>query len=305
MIGQLTQLTLDATNFALAYVHLSWQRTNDSYRNIRNDAQSLLKKMGIEDIVFPDDVDAFHDQAKAIDMKVNEHLSSTRGRILGDTVALPFYWISKMTYQACTLAMLAEDYSPAISIIEDCLEDLGFERKFAEELESELDWVRPSDVNDELRVQQSDVIRTGARFMADVIRNWTQMVEIGSDISKLQPILSNLEGQIRESREESRKNARQLEDLIKSGNKEVLDYLTTVQEKLIDAGISEAKAISYTKDDPKSFWERFNRWQAKEPWRDAVEEAMWEALDFVPGGKGVKLGIRIVRAIRKSFKDKS
>ena len=36
--------------------------------------------------------------------------------------------------------------------------------------------------------------------------------------------------------------------------------------------------------------------------RDAAEAAFWVALDFVPDGTGVKLGIRVAQAIRGPLK---
>ena len=44
------------------------------------------------------------------------------------------------------------------------------------------------------------------------------------------------------------------------------------------------------------------RWFGGAPARDAAEAAMWAALDFVPAGAGVKLGIKVVGAIRVALK---
>ena len=44
------------------------------------------------------------------------------------------------------------------------------------------------------------------------------------------------------------------------------------------------------------------RWLASDSARDAAEEALWAALDFVPGGTAVKLGVSVARAVRKSLK---
>jgi hypothetical protein len=229
-----------------------------------------------------------------------------RSKILGDTVALPFYWIGAATYRASALAMLGRAYNNMKSIIEDCLEDLGLERRLSDELEWELELVKPSaNIDEDFSVNQSDVIRTGSRFVIEVIRTWTQAVDIGSDISKLQPLLKNLEGQIRESREESNEHMQRLENLIQSGNKEIIGYFRVIQEKLIQKGFSKEQALAVTQNDPKGFWERFDRWQAKTPWRDVIEEAIWEALEFVPGGKGVTIGLRIARAVRRSLKARS
>jgi hypothetical protein len=44
-----------------------------------------------------------------------------------------------------------------------------------------------------------------------------------------------------------------------------------------------------------------SRWFGGAPARDAAEAAIWAALDFVPAGTGVKLGIKIAGAVRKSL----
>lgn len=95
-----------------------------------------------------------------------------------------------------------------------------------------------------------------------------------------------------------------LEKLITDKNKVVLDLISQVQNQLIAAGIGKEEAVAVTQGDPEGFWDRLMKWASKAPWADATEEALWAALDFVPAGIGVKLGIKVAEAVRKVFKGK-
>ena len=77
-----------------------------------------------------------------------------------------------------------------------------------------------------------------------------------------------------------------------------------IEKRLKSAGMGESEAVAMTEGDPQGFWDRITRWASHAPWADATEEALWAALDFVPGGTGVKLGVKISRAVRKAFKKK-
>lgn len=88
-----------------------------------------------------------------------------------------------------------------------------------------------------------------------------------------------------------------------AGNAEVKAALGEVRAALVlEAGVPEAEAATMTEGDPQGFWERTVRWFGGAPARNAGEAALWAALDFVPAGTGVKLGIKVAGAIRKALK---
>jgi hypothetical protein len=62
------------------------------------------------------------------------------------------------------------------------------------------------------------------------------------------------------------------------------------------------KAAELTVADPAGFWERLARWGRSEAARDAAEGVLWVVLDFVPGGTGVKLGVKVARTVREALK---
>jgi hypothetical protein len=68
-------------------------------------------------------------------------------------------------------------------------------------------------------------------------------------------------------------------------------------------GVPEAQAEALADTSSETFRERLARWSSSKKARDTAEAALWAALDFVPAGTAVKLGIKIAGAIRKAAKD--
>jgi hypothetical protein len=63
---------------------------------------------------------------------------------------------------------------------------------------------------------------------------------------------------------------------------------------------AQAKELADTKSP--TFMKRLVRWTRSAKARDAAEAALWAALDFVPGGTTVKLGVKLAAAVRKATK---
>jgi hypothetical protein len=82
----------------------------------------------------------------------------------------------------------------------------------------------------------------------------------------------------------------------------VRSALHEIKLRLLEAGLPQELAEAVTESDPKGFWTRLVRWFGGAKPRDALEDALWAALDFVPGGTAVKLGVKVVHAVRKALK---
>jgi hypothetical protein len=107
---------------------------------------------------------------------------------------------------------------------------------------------------------------------------------------------------VRALRAEQRETAEQLASLITAGNAQIVDLLGEVQQALVAQGLSEEEAEQLTTKEPEKFADRVFRWLKSDGARDAAEAALWAALDLVPGGAAVTLGIKVSRAVRESYK---
>jgi hypothetical protein len=81
-----------------------------------------------------------------------------------------------------------------------------------------------------------------------------------------------------------------------------VEAIRQIQALLEAEGLKPEEARDLTDGDPTGLWDRVIRWFGGAGPRDAAEAALWVALDFVPGGTGVKLGIKLAEAVRKSVK---
>jgi len=224
-----------------------------------------------------------------------------RGKILGDTVALPFYFLNGLALRAALNAALHTGEED-LEFVEDCLEDLGLDRELARVLEREAGFIVLLEEEDEGEgpsVRKSDVIRAGGSFTVRVLEEFARKEQ---GLEGLQHAFVGLRDEVREFREEYRATSLRLEALIAEGDAEIVGLLADVKAVLQAGGVDEHEAEELTAADPQSFWERVVRWVGGAQARDAAEAALWVALDFVPAGTGVKLGIKIASAVRKSLK---
>ena len=89
MLGQVTQLTLNASFLALNYEQMAWPQTEERFRELRQEVIRLLQTIDINDVDIPDTQEAYLGQRPAINGSILKRLADDRSKILGDTVALP------------------------------------------------------------------------------------------------------------------------------------------------------------------------------------------------------------------------
>jgi hypothetical protein len=87
----------------------------------------------------------------------------------------------------------------------------------------------------------------------------------------------------------------------------VIERLEDLRDSLVGRlereGVPAAEARELADTSTPTFRERLTRWASSGKARDAAEAALWAALDFVPAGTAVKLGIKVAGAMRKAVKD--
>jgi hypothetical protein len=298
VIGRLTQTSIDAGQLGMVWEQLAWPQDDDGYASLREEAERLFGALGI-DAELPSTQEKYLELRPQITPLISRRLSEERGKILGDTVALPFYFLNGFALRAALNAALHVDETE-LELVEDCLEDLGLDRELSRVLEREAGWIALlEDEGEGPGVRKSDVLRAGGSFTVRVLEEFGRKEE---GLEGLQQALVALQDEVRDFREEYRATSLRLEALIAEGDAEIVALLAEVKAALRADGVDPGEAEALTEADPKTFWERVVRWVGGAQARDAAEEALWAALDFVPGGTGVKLGIKIAGAVRKSLK---
>ena len=299
MIGRLTETSIHAGQLGMTWEQLAWPQDDDGYASLRAEAERLFGELEI-DAALPSTHEKYLELRSQITPLISRRLSEERGKILGDTVALTFYFLNGFALRAVINAALHVGEQTELELVEDCLEDLGLDRELSRVLERDAGWiVLLEDEGEGPSVRTSDVLRAGGSFTVRVLEEFGRNEE---GLEGLQQALVGLRDEVRDFREEYRATSLRLEALVAEGDAEIVSLFDEVKAVLQAEGVDPAAADALTDADPKTFWERVVRWVGGAEARDAAEAALWVALDFVPGGIGVKLGIRIAGAVRKSLK---
>jgi hypothetical protein len=301
MVGRATETAEASLNLALVIEQMCWPQNDQRYRELRAEAERLIGRLGLADVVVPEAQEEFTTNVNAVTTPVTAFLSQERGRILGDTVALPLFFLHSFALRYTVQAAFGNSDAELLDIVEDCIEDLGLDRELARMLESEVGWITLEADGDEATVRKGDIIRAGSGF---VLRVLEESGRTDAGLNRVLESLAALQAEVEDFRAESRAASERLELLISQGNEDVLGALRELQSTLVqEAGVDPEKASELTEGDPPAFWSRLLRWLGGAQARDAGEAALWAALDFVPAGTGVKLGIKVAGAIRRSLKD--
>ena len=304
MIGQLTETALAAMSLGLTWEQLTWPQDEEDYERLRGEAVEQLDAIGVEGAVLPDNQEEFRAEVRDLTASITEALRLERGRILGDTVALPLFFLQGFSLRAAlTMGLQLED-TGELPLIDDCLEDLGLDRGLSAILEREAGWIFlfEGDSPETTTVRRADVIKASGSFVVQVLEEFGRKED---GVEGIAAQIQDLHATFEDFRDEQREANERVEKLIREGNEELRGLLLQVQEQLVAEGLDEDEAKQLTDGDPKTFWERLLRWRSSSAARDTAEAALWAALDFVPGGTGVKLGIKIAGAVRKSVKASS
>jgi hypothetical protein len=298
VIGVVSQLTRDAYLLGMGMGRADLARTDDEYEPLRELITTGLQGMELDAIELPEGLEEYVEVADQILQRVAPYLSAQRGRLLGDTTALPVFFLSFFATRAAGAMAFQEPLGEYGDLIETTLEDLGLGRDFLRVLERYAGFAAVQVVDGEEIVSTRSITLAANSFLEEALE---QLIEQGG-ADELRGLVKDLTREVRAFRDEFRDATAQLETLVREGNASVTAAIAEVEALLVANGMDPAKAAALTEDDPATFWDRTLRWFGGAGPRDAAEAAFWAALDFVPGGIGVKVGIKVAQAIRGSLR---
>jgi hypothetical protein len=303
VIGSLTEYTLSASRLGLYVGHLTLRKDEETYTSLREQIATALRELGLEHPVPERQADFLHQMAEFMNA-VDKHLSEERGRMRGDTAALPMFYLGALSFRATAgLVFDGRVDEEARGVVEGALEDLGVGSDYLTILERSAGLIRVEQRDPEAeRLISATAVRDAAiDFSARVLHKVIEDEHV-PELAELRQMMVEIYGEIRDFRAEFRAQAIRLETLIHEHDAATMDVLRDIQAQLEASGVAPAEAEAITEGDPATFWHRVVRWFGGAGPRDAAEAALWAALDFVPGGTGVKLGIKVAEAVRKSVK---
>ena len=298
MINDITRTTLNASMVSMMISEMSYpKRDQRYYESIRPEIVKLLDDIdGCDDVDIPTTAQELRDQMDRIVLSIMERLSTLRSRINGDVPPLTFFMLTYCVWRGIIFAAYGfdEQWQPYRTLLEHCCSDLGLD-KGAEVplLESKARALVRSGEGHDAYVRDTERIEASVDYLSyitnEVLERWSSPP---SDLGKQ---FADLRNQIETFRLEVRADHDKMFQIL-------ADLRHELVERLIAEGVDPEQAETISDLKSEGFLSRLKRWSNNKKARDAVEAALWASLDFVPGGVGVKLGIKVLRAVRQATK---
>ena len=304
MIGSFGHFTVSAWALGMYMGRVEMREDEEAYEGLRGPIQRELDALGVE-LRAPDRWSDYMDGAGGAYGTITERLQNERKRMGGETAALPLFFVGLTSMKlAVRLAfrMSTEGYD---DVLDGSLEDLGLGADFRQNLERRVGLVVVSPVDGTYSASTSDLMDAAMDFSRSVMRTLLDEETSESEsveLSEIKGLVLGLQTEVRDFRAEFRAQTDRLAELIVEGDATTLQALEEIKGRLEVEGLDPETAHAITDADPASLWDHVIRWFGGAGPRDAAEAALWVALDFVPGGTGVKLGIKLAEAVRKSIK---
>ena len=303
MIGSFGDLTTSAWALGMYMGRVELTEDEEVYAGLREPIQRRLDALGVN-LQAPDQWSDYMDGVEGAYDAITERLQNERARLLGETAALPLFFVGITSMKLAArlaLRMPQEEYG---DILDSSLEDLGLGADFRERLERRVGLVVVRQVDGTSSASGSDLVEAATDFSREVMR---QLLEVEAEsepveLGEIKDLVLGLQTEVRDFRAEFRAQTDRLAQLIVEGDTNTLRALEEIRGRLEAEGLDPETAREVTDADPASLWDKVIRWFGGAGPRDAAEAALWVALDFVPGGTGVKLGIKLAEAVRKSIK---
>ena len=304
MIGSFGDLTTSAWALGMYMGRVELTEDEEVYAGLREPIQRRLDALGVN-LQAPDQWSDYMDGVEGAYDAITERLQNERARLLGETAALPLFFVGITSMKLAArlaLRMPQEEYG---DILDSSLEDLGLGADFRQTLERRVGLVVVSETDGTSSASASDLVEAATDFSRDVMHRLLE--EEGSEsesveLGEIRDLVLGLQTEVRDFRAEFRAQTDRLAELIVEGDATTLQALGEIRSRLEAEGLDPETAREVTDADPASLWDKVIRWFGGAGPRDAAEAALWVALDFVPGGTGVKLGIKLAEAVRKSIK---
>ena len=296
MITDITETSLNACMASMMLAELAYPKTSEGqYDALRPEVLSLLTAIAeFEDFTLPPSLAELQTDELSIIGDIMQRLSRLRSRINGEVLPVTFFTLG---YSVCRGVIYAafddEEWLPYRQIASGCLNDLGLDSdaELAGLQARAQARVRPGDNGDDF-LRNDDRIDVATQFLFDlfgkIYDRWTSLADLGEQVAALITTVTDF-----------RRETREAHDQILS---EISGLRQELVLRMVAAGASQAAAEAAVDPDAAGFIDRVRRWARSDKARDALEAAMWAALDFVPAGTAVKLGIKVLAAVRKSTK---
>jgi hypothetical protein len=304
MIGSFGDFSRSAWALGMYIGRAQMKEDEAAYEQLRGPIQQELVALGI-DLQAPD---RWSDFAKGIGGAfdaITQRLQSERARLNGETAALPLFFVGVASMQLAMRLALRMSLGDYERILDGSLDDLGLGADFRRALERRVGLVSVREVEGDTSVSVPDLVEAATDFSEEVMHRLledeqpeAETVELG----EIKELVLGLQTEVRDFRAEFRAQTDRLAQLIVEGDATTVVAIRQIQALLEAEGLKPEEARDLTDGDPTGLWDRVIRWFGGAGPRDAAEAALWVALDFVPGGTGVKLGIKLAEAVRKSVK---
>jgi hypothetical protein len=323
---QITQLTPDMValgrrlDVMVTAAHIGDQAR---YAAAREEAQKIVSQHGFAS-TFPLDLGTFEAQSGGKAWKeVTEFLTLQRSGMNGDPFALPLFLVALYTSPMIASIANGEPDAELGVALGGCLEDVGLDSALLGELERYAGQARALFLaSPEDRSRHASMLAGAADdFMESVADEFNrthsthdpqldqfvravseELAGVRQDLAGIKEDVTGTRRDLAAFRGESQASGERLEALIKAGDPQVHHLLGLIAEQMVKSGgIDSGEARRATVEEPKGFLQHVNRWLASSQPAGPIETAMWAALDFVPGGTGVKLGIAVAKAVGQSL----
>lgn len=297
------------------------------YQGARGEVEEHLRRLGLTSAI-PADPAAASDRVSDVLLEVAELLG--RQRESGeDRDALPFFVIATTTMTLISSVMRGDADNTNYPVVAGSLEALGLDLAVIRELERDAGLVRGVEMASPLSPEAVTALMSGAaqNFLETVVTEYGRGDVRGQEIApggqadsallrgvsdrlvQVQRELADTHQSVIGTRQDLAEflavyqaSNQRLEDLVRSGDRHMEELLRQIAGQMVQAGgVDATQAQQATAGEPSSFFARLTRWLAKGQPIGPVESALWAALDFVPGGTGVKLGIAVIKAVRESL----
>jgi hypothetical protein len=306
VIGSFGHFTMSAWALGMFMGRVELMEDEESYEGLRGPIQRELDALGV-DLQAPDNWSDYMDGAGGAYGTITERLQNERKRLGGETAALPLFFVGLTSMKLATRLALRMSLDDLDGVLDGSLEDLGLGADFRQALERRVGIVVVSQVDGTPTASTADLTDAAMDFSRDVISTFLEAEDSESEsesveLSEIKGLVLGLQTEVRDFRAEFRAQTDRLAQLIVEGDATTLQALEEIRGRLEAEGLDPETASAITDADPATLWDQVIRWFGGAGARDAAEAALWVALDFVPGGTGVKLGIKLAEAVRKSIK---
>jgi hypothetical protein len=298
VIANFSQTALDSGMLALFLSEMAFLKTSqDGYVMLRAEAQEILDRSeSLATVHLPASAAEMREREDDVVASVMEPLSRLRSRVGGDVLPLTIFILTHCVCRGVLFSAFGakEEWAPYRKLLLISLGELGIDGESeAKALEQRSRGIVEGS-GDTATLENSarrELVNDTLKHLWELIHErWSEPVAVRDELASIK---STIETFRQQSHEE---------------HKQILESVSQLRTQLVAQlearGVPKAQAKELADTSSPSFAKRLARWTRKEKVRDGAEAALWAALDFVPVGGALKLGVKLATAIRKATKGK-